>query len=474
MTSLKSNLLVCSLLGLSTHASLAAADSYWPLNDGSGTVAVNAGTGSNGTLNGGVNWVTDPQRGTVAEFNGAAGTYIAAGTVGVITPASNFTWAFWSKADAAQPLNNDIMVGNRQPDSGWAKFTPNQFEYRDNAPVTFNDNINYPDFTASTWTHNSVVKQGRLMTYFRNGIALGNVVSTGTENLDAGTPLYFGGDAAAGGEGWQGRLSDVATWTSAVPVTSVSGIARGIYTPANAPGSPAAAVLAPVLSDNFSSGLANWTATERGLENVGPAGLNAPSTAGNQVVLGGTVTSQYWFGSSIESNLSFNSSLETEISVDRVSLTGSGTAFRSSLWIYGDADHYLHFSQNFNEGGWGYNAKDVGGTGAASATGSGNNLALADSLDADTGSHEMGLNVIPTGVAGQFNVEIRLDGVLQAVQGFSNFPSEYKVILTGQTRAIGDSVNAVFDNLLVQQVPEPTAAMLALAALGLSATRRRR
>lgn len=470
---MKSPLLSLTLLGLTASMAMAAADNYWRLNDGSGTSALNAGTGTNGTLNGGVTWVNDPQRGTVAEFNGAAGSYIAAGTIGAIAPSSNFTWTFWSKADAAQPLNNDVIVGNRQPNSGWSKFTPNQFEYRDITP-TFNDSLNYNDFTAGVWTHNTVVKQGRLMTYYRDGIAVNNTISTATGTLAAGTPLYFGGDAVATTEGWQGRLSDVATWTSAVPVKSVSGIATGIYTPATAPLAAGGPALTTVLADNFSTGLSNWTPTDRGLENNGPAGLNAPSTAGNQLTLGGTVTSQYWFGSSLESNLTFASNQPTEISVDRVALTGTGTAFRSSLWIYGDADHYLHLSQNFGEGGWSYNYKDLGGTGTGSATGSGLNLALADGIDSDTGSHNMSFNVIPTGVGNQFNVEIRIDGVVQAVQGFSNFTAGYKVILTGQARQTGDSVNAVFDNLLVRSIPEPGTTLLALAALAYPVTRRRR
>lgn len=472
---MKSKLLAYSLLGLSTPAAFAAADNYWPLNDGSGTTALNAGTGTNGTLNGGVTWVADPQRGTVAEFNGASGTYIGAGTLPAITPTSDFTWAFWSKSDAAQLANNDIIVGNRKPDSGWAKFTPSAFEYRDLA-ATFNDTVNYPDIAPSSWVHNTLVKKGRLMTYYRNGVALGNTYSTATGVLAAGTPLYFGGDANDGGEGWQGRLSGVATWNSAAPLSSVTGLANGTLTPATAPNS-ASALLVTALSDNFSGGLGNWTATDRGLENNGAAGLNAPSTAGNQLTLGGTVTTQYWYGSTLESNLSFDSNVETAVTVDRVSLTGSGTAigpvYRSSLWVYADNGNYLHFSQNMNENGWSYNTRDDGGLGSANATGSGVNLPFADSLDTDTGLHAMGLRLVPTGVAGEMNIEITLDGVVQAVQGFTNFGSQYKVFLTGQARQTGDTVNAVFDNLLVQQIPEPATSLLALGALGFAASRRR-
>src|SRR6185503_13967299 len=132
-------------------------------------------------------------------------------------------------------------------------------------------------------------------------------------------------------------------------------------------------VLVPRMNDTFNGPALSsaWTATDRGLEQNGPAGYNAPDLAANpgRVTLGGTANNQYWYGRSIESTATFPSNLDSEVSVDRVSLTGTGTAFRSSLWIYGDADHYLHFSQNRNEGGWSYNANDVGGFGTNNPTG---------------------------------------------------------------------------------------------------------
>jgi hypothetical protein len=138
--------------------------------------------------------------------------------------------------------------------------------------------------------------------------------------------------------------------------------------PLTAPLSPGGTpTVTELFSDNFSGTLQAWTATNRGLENNAPVGYNAPAVENGQLVLGGATTQQYWFGSSIESNATFDSRLFTEVSVSRVSLSGSGSAWRSSLWILGDVGHYLHFSQNVGETGWSTNVRDDGGLGGSRA-----------------------------------------------------------------------------------------------------------
>jgi hypothetical protein len=306
------------------------------------------------------------------------------------------------------------------------------------------------------------------MTYYRNGLASGNNVATGSAGAP---PLYFGGDADAG-ENWQGLMDDVAVWTDGLPTQSIAGLAGGMYDPQTAPTTgPAGPLAAVIFSDDFTADAvdtAKWAVTDRGLENNAPAGYDPPSTTANpdQLTLGGATSSQYWYGSSLESVPSFDSSQATVVTVDRVSLSGSGTAWRSSLWILGDDDHYLHFAQNVGENGWQYNANDAGGVGTLGPTGGGNNLVLLDPLDGDGGAHEMMVHVAPTGTAGEVNMEMYLDGDLVGVHGFSNFPAEFKVVLTGQARAGSDTVSAVFDNLSVT-VPEPGTIFM-LAGLGLS------
>jgi len=452
---------------------LAQLTNYWPVTESSGSTTANAAGGVTGGLFNGASFITDGTRGQVLNFAGG-GQYVDAGTIPALNVASNFTWSFWANSSQTAAGNNNIIVGNRYNSSGgefspreFVKFTPQQFEWHVNAG---SQNINYPDVPTGGWNHFAVVKQGSLMMSYRNGLLDGaSVVTAGTNNPQ---PFYFGGNQAA--ESWAGMIDDVATWTNPMPARSIVGLASGAYTPATAP-LAAGGSLPTLATDSFNS-LAGWTATNRGLENNAPAGYNAPALIGGAASLSGTTTSQYWFGSSLESVASYDATKSTSVSVERVSVSGvatPGSAYRSSLWILGDDGHYLHFSQNVGEGGWTWNSRDDGGQGTLNPTGSGNNLVLLDALDGSQGSHVMTISLEPTGTPGDVNMYMYLDGTLAGAQGFSNFPDTFKVVLTGQGRAIGDSVDARWDNLVINQIPEPAAAAT-LALAGLALLRRRR
>jgi hypothetical protein len=462
---------VTAVLTLRASAALVG---YWPLNETSGTVAPNlAPGGTEASLFNGVTWVTDALRGQALEFDGVDG-YAAAGTIPVLDLASDFTWSFWSLNN--QAANNNVVFGNRYGPGNvdfipqeFIKFTNQQFEWNHEA---IGENIDYPNMPTGAWIHNLVVKDGDTLISYRNGLLNGYRKITGAPINPQ--PLFFGGNETL--ENWGGRLDDVAIWTDALPTTSAVGLAKGTFTPATAPrtGSTPPAKQT-VFSDNFSAGISGkWTPTDRGLENNAPAGYNPPDTAGGTLSLSGTTNAQYWFGNSIESIQRFSSSIETLITVDRISLTGSGTAYRSSLWILGDNGHYLHFSQNVGELGWSWNARDDGGVGTLNPTGSGNNIVSLDALDGDFGQHQMQLELVPTGTAGEVNIFLSLDGTRVAGQGFSAFPADFQVVLTGQARAGGDTVNAIFDNLVVAQVPEPSTSVLLLAGTAAAGALRRR
>lgn len=458
---------LCLFVATGAHASLT---NYWPVTESSGSTTANAAGGVNGGLFNGASFVNDGVRGQVLNFAGG-GQYVNAGSIPALPTASNYTWSFWSNTVAT--ATSTVILGNRySPAAGvdfspreFVKFTTSQFEWHVNAA---GQNLNYPDMAVNTWTHTAVVKQGPLMISYRNGVVNGtNIVTAGTNNPQ---PLYFGGDQNS--ESWAGRIDDIGTWNNAMPGRSIVGLATGAYTPATA---PVVAAALPTLATNSFISLAGWAATNRGLENNAPSGYNAPALTGGAVSLSGTTTTSYWYGSSLESLTDYDATKSTEIAVDRISLSGSGTAYRSSLWILGDNDHYMHFSQNAGEGGWTWNSRDVGGAGTLGDTGVGNNLILLDSLDSDLGNHRMSISLEPVGApgSGDVNMYLYLDGTLAGAQGFTNFPSTFKVVLTGQGRFAGDSVDARFDNLAINQIPEP-AATATLALAGLALLRRRR
>jgi len=454
---------------------------YWPLDDATGGTTANlASGGTAANVFGGVTAVFDAARnGNVFEFNGASGSYVDAGSIPVIGTNTSFTWGFWENSISNANLDA-VVVGNRYNPSGgefnpreFIKFTPSKFEFHRNAA---GENFDYPDFAVGAWHYQTVVKDGNALVYMLDGVVSG--VSRVTAGLNNPQPFYFGGNV--GGENWNGRLDAVATWNNAVPLSSISRIAKGTATPLTA---PATFTSQTVLSDNFDAPTVDsskWNITNRGLENNNPSGYDAPVivsggvSGSNAVRLGGTTTTSYWYGSSLESKLALDGSKEALISVQRMSITATGTADRSSLWVLGDDGHYLHFSQNVGEGGWTFNARDDGGSGTLNPVGIGNNIGMLDALDGDTGQHKMGLRVAPTGDPGDYNILMYLDDQVVASQFVSNWPDTYHVILTGQARQGGDSVAAVFDELQVlQQVPEPGVAVLLMGGLALIRRRRR-
>jgi len=199
---------------------------------------------------------------------------------------------------------------------------------------------------------------------------------------------------------------------------------------------------------------AKWNVTTRGLENNAPAGYDAPSEDANGLRLGGTSNTQYWYGDSLESVNDFSSQAPTTVTVDRTSLTGSGSAYRSSLWILQPNGAFVHFSQNVGETGWSYNANYIGSN---IVTGSGTAITLFNNTAGSQGDHIMKLAYTP-GAGTIADVGIYLDGVLGATVHFTNWDNTvpFKVILTGQARATNDTVAAIFQNLDAEAAPVPT------------------
>ncbi|MCS5703233.1 MAG: LamG domain-containing protein, partial [Acidobacteria bacterium] len=191
---------------------------YWPLEAGDGTTAANTAGGEDAELHNGVEWVDDPDRGTVLSFDGVDG-YADAGaeTIPQMTQDNDFTWSVWINQGAGNGPNN-VVLGNRySPEGGdfapreFIKYTPTKFEFHLDGG---GQNCEYGDLVEveGEWVHYVVVKTGDSFTHYSNGEE--GESSTFTSELQNPQPFYFGGDKT--NENWNGMLDDIAIWDRAL------------------------------------------------------------------------------------------------------------------------------------------------------------------------------------------------------------------------------------------------------------------
>ena len=195
---------------------------YWPLDDGSGTTAANSAGGEDAQLYNGVEWVDDPDRGSVLSFDGVDG-YADAGaeTIPQMTQDNDFTWSVWTNQGSGNGANN-VVLGNRYSPGGgdfapreFIKFTPTKFEFHLDGG---GQNCEFEDLVEGEWIHHVVVKTGNTLTHYTNGVE--DESSTFTSELQNPQPLYFGGDQA--NENWSGMLDDIAIWDRALSGAEVA------------------------------------------------------------------------------------------------------------------------------------------------------------------------------------------------------------------------------------------------------------
>jgi fibronectin-binding autotransporter adhesin len=399
--------------------------------------------GAPGVLTNGPTLVLDADKGVNVLSTDGGSQNVYCGYVQPLATTDNYTWAFWAKESASQAVNDEVIVGNRYNggtgSNAWVKFTPHQFEYY---YAGTNNAINYTDINNNnTWHYYAVVKSGSTMTYYCDGVAGGT--ATATVSMPA-LPFFVGGDP---GECWAGRIKDVALFNQALTTTELASVQNGNFSAYTA--IPAGKTA--VASDNFSPGPINsskWSVISKGLEHQG-SGTQGTVTANvnnsGQLVISGTGNTGYWGGISLLSQNVYSTTSPLTVNVDRISLSGIGI-LRSSLWLWSDDTHFLHFSQNYGENGWSYNYAD--GSTIPNSTGGGVNLSALDALDTNLGAHDMKLVFTPGSIAGQATVGIYLDNILAGSQSFTNWnPSTMQIMLSGMPRDNGNLVTAVFDNL---------------------------
>ncbi len=171
-----------------------------------------------------------------------------------------------------------------------------------------------------------------------------------------------------------------------------------------------------------------WQVMDLGLESTAPSDIEA-SVADGKLTIGGTTSIDYWTGKTLLSHGAFDIDHGESLTVRaiREALEARGTGARSSLWLWVDSSNYLMFSHDTEHGHWSYNLN--GGTGPG--------MELLQ--DDDGGPHEMKLWHDGDSVHVFLDDRELADVKVPWFEGI-------RVGLTGQARADGDSVEAVFDD----------------------------
>ena len=202
-----------------------------------------------------------------------------------------------------------------------------------------------------------------------------------------------------------------------------------------------------VFSEDFSGPLNTNKLVADNIGFEGGKGTIAPAVANGVVEFTGAVSEQWWAGAALRVVPTFKANDETNIvfSADRVSATGEGTAYRSSMWITDtNQSHFVLFGYNL-ENSWQFN-RNIGEAGD-NPTGGG--TAIASLNDAGGPFLDGGLHTMKA-VANGKTVKLYLDDVLGTEVKFPFQDVAFKI--GAYARANNDTVDVVFDNVKVETV----------------------
>ena len=188
-----------------------------------------------------------------------------------------------------------------------------------------------------------------------------------------------------------------------------------------------------------------WQLNNQGFE----AGVGAMTvtTSGGQLKMSGGLDQQYWGGVSLKTVQDYiaTKDLPLVFEMDRVSLAYTGTAGRSGVFITtADRSRYVFFGQNYGENGWEVNVNP------GNPTGGGTTIGAFSSLNNGNSHH---LKVI----ADSSTVEVYLDGIYGGRYDFAAATGIFFEVGT-YARAVGDTVQAAFDNVKISTEYSPVTA----------------
>jgi hypothetical protein len=236
---------------------------HWPLDEGSGTSAVDtSGRGFNGTLQNGASWGSDATRDSYVTLDGNDDRISTLFTY-ALSSTDDFTWAWWANQQSTGTADNGaIMVGNRYPQPGaggdtfeFIKLTPTHGQFSATSDVAQIERYEYGALAQGTWHHYAMVKSGPSYQWYVDGIPQG-VPVTMSYHQTAPLPFFIGGDDNGTGkpnEHFEGFIDDVVLYQKALSEEEIEQVRNGIYGPAT-PVAPVIELLAGW--DTWSNGTA--------------------------------------------------------------------------------------------------------------------------------------------------------------------------------------------------------------------------
>lgn len=209
-------------------------------------------------------------------------------------------------------------------------------------------------------------------------------------------------------------------------------------------------VLPPVgvlLQDDFAGSsidTTKWQEDPTAFE-TGAGTYTMTETGGTLVVQGALDVAQYWGGTRLKSVQNFVATKELNLvcEVDRVSVEETGTAARTGVMIANaDRTQFVSVSHNTDEGGWMINVNPGNPTGGGTLI-----PALNASLNT-LGNHRIKV------VADGEGVNVSVDGISGGRYAFAVKTGIHFELATF-SRALGDTVKAVYDNAKITTVLPP-------------------
>jgi hypothetical protein len=204
---------------------------YWPLNEGAGTLTLDAsGNGNTGTLVNGPQWTTGP----ILVFDGVD-DYVDVGLLDV--PGSALTLAAWIYSeDLANCVANDCRIlskatGTAENDHTFMLSTiqsgaDTRLRFRlktDGATSTLiASSGNLPE---DSWVHAAAVYDGSSMLLYLDGILVGSTGKTGNLSTNPAVPVWIGANPlSATDRPWDGAIDEVRIYDRALSPAEIKAL----------------------------------------------------------------------------------------------------------------------------------------------------------------------------------------------------------------------------------------------------------